>query len=574
MRPLLLFGIALAMCASCAAGVGASPATDGGGGSGHVRACSTDVNCAQTQGCVAGICVDRVTGSAGTSGAAGTTGAAGSSGAAGSATPFAVEIRAPGIAVTEIAAVPETWALQASASVAVSAGFVPTATGFPANANVLFEVPALIPGRPGLAFETSVPKEAGKTTELVVPDAIRGRAGTLTLIPLPPADLMSPPYRFAAVVPAGVDAFRNTAGPDFTLPKDNRTPHGLVLDAIQDPKTGYTARAYQNGGLVSSAGLTNENGTYVMFVPTAVTGPLSIQLAPSSSSDPWFTFDDITLSAPNVDLGTVTLPAFQAPEPGKVAPVVFTVQAEDAPGTPVAGALVRAVTTMNSVSTNPGTTRFWREVTTDAGGVASAYLVPGANRTARVYEVSVVPAAGSPYASACNLQQILNGGETATISLPRRPLLFGFVLSATGTRVAGVSIVASRTAATATTQVCSASAPTTFTTTTDATGEFSLSLEEGTYQLDYDPPAGSAAPRFTEFGVPVMASGASHLVQLPRPGLIEGNVVDAAGVPLPNATVRIFAPRCAIAGGCAMAPLLRAETFTDTNGRFRAIVAN
>jgi len=353
-----------------------------------------------------------------------------------------------------------------------------------------------------------------------------------------------------------------------------RTPHGLVLNALNYPKNGYTARAYQSGTLVSSAGPTKDDGTYVMLVPTAVTAPLSIQLAPSSSSDPWFTFDDITLSAPNVDLGTVTLPAFQPPEPGKVAPVVFTVQAEDAPGTPVAGALVRAVTTMNSVSTNPGTTRFWREVTTDAGGVASAYLVPGANRTARVYEVSVVPAAGSPYASTCNLQQILNGGETATISLPRRPLLFGFVLSATGTRVAGVSIVASRTAATATTQVCSASAPTTFTTTTDATGEFSLSLEEGTYQLDYDPPAGSAAPRFTEFGVPVMASGVSHLVQLPRPGLIEGNVVDAAGVPLPNATVRIFAPRCAIAGGCAMAPLLRAETFTDTNGRFRAIVAN
>jgi hypothetical protein len=561
LRAFLLFGIALAMCASCAPAGAKAPFSTGGGGSGYDRVCSTDANCAPTQGCVAGICVDRVTGAAGTTGAAG---------AAGSATSFAVEIRAPGIPVTEITAVPDTWALQASASVAVSASFATTATGFPANANVLFEVPASIPGRPALAFETAVPKQADIPTEIVVPDAIRGRTGTLTLVPLPPADQTSPPYRFAAVVPAGVNSFRNTAGADFTLPKDTRTPHGLVLDSLMLPKLGYTARAYQSGTLVSSAGLTKDDGTYVMFVPTAVTGALSIQLAPTSSNDPWFTFDDITLGAPNVDLGTVTLPAFQPPEPDMVAPVVFTVQAEDAPSTPVAGALVRAVTTMTSVSTNPGTTRFWREVTTDASGVAPAYLVPGANRMPRMYDVSVVPPPGSLYASTCKRQQqVLNGGETATISVPRRPILSGTVSSAAGTKLEGVSVVASRAPA----QVCSASGPSTFTTTTNKLGAFMLPVDAGTYQLDYDPPAGSAAPRLTEFEVAVDID-VLRAVQLARPGLIDGTVTDADGTPLQNATVRIFAPRCAVAAGCTMAPLLRAETFSDEHGRFRAIVAH
>ena len=564
----LLFGIALATGASCAGGGAKAPLDTGAGGSGYDRVCSTDANCVQTQGCVAGTCVDRVTGTAGTTGAAGTTGSAG---AAGAAMPFAVEIRAPGIAVTEITAVPDTWALQASASVAVTAEFATTASGFPANANVLFEVPALIPGRPALAFETAVPKEPGDPTEIAVPDAVRGRMGTLTLIPLPPADLTSPPHRFSAVVPAGVDSFRNTAGTDFTLPKDNRTPHGLVLDSLMLPKPGYTARAYQSGALVSSAGLTNDDGKFVLFVPTAVTGAISIQLAPMSSSDPWFTFADITLTTPNLDLGTITLPAYQAPDPMKVAPVVFTVLADDQVAAPVAGALLRAVTMMTSVSDNPGVTRFWRESMTDASGVASPYLVPGANRVARMYEVSVVPPAGSIYASTCTQLPVLNGGDTATIRVPRRPVLSGSVASSAGTKLAGITVVASRTAGNA--AACSASTPTTFTATTDQFGAFSLPLDAGTYQLDFDPPAGSAVPRLTQFDVMVDAD-AAHAVQLPRPGLIEGNVVDAAGVPLPNATVRIFAPRCAAAAGCTMAPLLRAETFTDTNGRFRAIVAN
>jgi hypothetical protein len=572
MRALFLFGIVLATCASCSVGAGAkAPSDTGAGGSGYDRVCSTDANCAQTQGCVAGTCVDRVGGGAGTTGAAGTiidAGTSGAAGAAGSAMPSAVEIRAPGITVTEITDVPATWALQASATVAVSAGFATTATEFPSSANVLFAVPALIPGRPALIFEGAVPKTPAPT-EIAVPDAIRGRAGTLTLIPLTPADQTSPPYRFSAVVPAGVDSFRNTAGTDFALPKDNRTPHGLVLDALMRPKLGYVARAYQNGALVSSAGPTREDGKFVLFVPTAVTGAISIQLAPSSSSDPWFTFADVTLTTPNLDLGTVTLPAYQAPEPDKVSPVVFTVQAEDSSAAPVAGALLRAVTMMTSVSDSPGVTRFWRESMTDASGVASPYLVPGANRVARMYEVSVVPPAGSQYASTCTQVPVLNGGDTATIRVPRRPVLSGTVASSAGTKLAGITVVASRAPA----AVCSASPPTTFTATTDTLGAFWLPVDAGSYQLDYDAPAGSAVPRLTEFDV-MVDRDIVHAVQLPRPGLIEGTVVDAAGVPVSSATVRIFAPRCAAAAGCTMAPLLRAETFTDTNGRFRAIVAH
>src|SRR4029079_475195 len=97
-----LLGIALAAVASCAGAGAKAPLDTGTAGSGYGHACSTDANCAETQGCVAGTCVDRVTGTAGTTGAAGTSGQAG---ATGSAMSPAVELRvsnANGTVVTEI----------------------------------------------------------------------------------------------------------------------------------------------------------------------------------------------------------------------------------------------------------------------------------------------------------------------------------------------------------------------------------------------------------------------------------------------------------------------------------------
>ena len=59
---------------------------------------------------------------------------------------------------------------------------------------------------------------------------------------------------------------------------------------------------------------------------------------------------------------------------------------------------------------------------TDANGNASAFLIGGANRTPRTYDVSVVPLAGTPYAAACVQRQVLTGGDRTTIMLSRRPV--------------------------------------------------------------------------------------------------------------------------------------------------------
>ena len=82
-------------------------------------------------------------------------------------------------------------------------------------------------------------------------------------------------------------------------PTDNQTPHGTLLDALNAPKTAYTARAFLDGTLVSNVAAMNADGTFGLFIPAAITGELSVELAPAASTDPWFTFNPMPLGAPN-----------------------------------------------------------------------------------------------------------------------------------------------------------------------------------------------------------------------------------------------------------------------------------
>lgn len=465
-------------------------------------------------------------------------------------------------AITEVAPAPNggSWKLQTSAAVTVAYD-VPMDGIFPSNANLIVSVPSQIPGRPDLTFQMTVRPGIGSAA-IAIPTAIGAQPGTLDVVPLAPADQTSPPYRFA--VP---EAQRPIS---LTLPTNNQTPHGTLLDAFNNAKTTYTARAFVDRNLVSNVVAMQPDGRFVLSIPAAITGVLSIELAPMSGADPWFTFNPMMLSGPNANVGTVILPAYQAPtDPA----IVFTVRASDT-SAPIAGALVRATTILDpDTSTTPaGVTRFWQSGTTTEDGNASFSLIPGVGLTPRPYDVTVVPPSASPYASICIQQQAIRGaGDTATIQAPRRPVLSGTVLSAQGTMLSDVRVTATRDPRFAKLPPCTGSTPTTFTTTTNH-GSYNLPVDPGTYQMDYDPPAGSPTPRFTEYNVRV-DNDTPHSVALPQPFLIEGDVIDADQKPLANAMIRIFEPRCTKIESCTLAPVLRAETQSDTDGHFRAVIA-
>ena len=476
------------------------------------------------------------------------------------ASPLAVEITpatlSPQAALTEFPSISaQDRTFRTTASLSVAAAFdAPTGTVFPATANAILNVPSLIPGRPVLTFETTI-NPGDTAVAMTVPSSAATIAGTLGLIPLPPADQMSPPYWFPFGAQAGTT--------NLSLPSGNQALFGKLADAFGTAKTGYTARAFLDGTLISNVATLKADGSFGLFVPAAITGDVSIELAPAASTDPWFTFNQTPLGEPNNNLGTVTLPAYQVPQA-----VVFMVRGSA--GEPVAGAALRASTILNpdtSTAAPPGVTRFWQSTTTGANGNANVSLIPGVNRTPRLYDVTVVPPPGSVYASTCAKQQpILGGGDTATIPVALRPVLSGTVSSSKGAPVSGVTVTASRTLMLA--KVCSATGPTEFSTTTGETGAYSLPVDSGSYQVDFVPASGAPDPRLSEYNVDVNADKV-HLVQLPQPYLIEGDVVDADTMPLANATIRIFEP---IDDG-TRPPILRAETQSDKDGHFRAIVA-
>jgi hypothetical protein len=474
-------------------------------------------------------------------------------------------------------------------SVAVT--FVAASGGtVPANANILLDVPSQIPGRPDLAYQqTAIPGAAptgsgsAATAQVVVPQKLltNGSTGKLSLLPFAPDDQQTPPYSFVvALTSAGL--------PVETLPSDNLPVSGTLNNSVLKPPTvTFVARAFQRGTLVSNAPPVTSNGDFQLVIPAAVAtvgSPVTIQLTPQSQFDPWFIFTPFQLSGssgPAISLGTVKLGAYT--------PVSqFNVLVQGTDGSRVSGAVVQAQTNLGggSTSSSPtynGTTSFAQSGMTDTNGTVVLSLIPANGGYSGAYDLVAVPPAASPWATTCSDPNMppkavgsgnvtsAGGQPLTTLKLDPRPWLTGTVTDANGRGVAGMAITA--TPGGDPTGNCTSTPAAPGSTTTDYLGSFTLPLDPGTYQLDYDPALGSAAPRLTESGVQVAGtSTVRHDVRLPRAGLVLGTVVSASGDRLPNATVKLFQPQCS-SSPCPTPPLLRGQAVTDSTGYFQIVVA-
>ena len=199
----------------------------------------------------------------------------------------------------------------------------------------------------------------------------------------------------------------------------------------------------------------------------------------------------------------------------------------------------------------------------------------------------MIPPSGSPLGVACsNGLSITIAGlsptagdppQVASLVLPSKVSLTGTILNADGLPVSGVTISATRTAADPNTNCASSivSAPTGDSSKED--GSYQLLVDPGVYRIDYDPPAGAPVPRLTETGVTVAAGDQlARTVQLARGALVMGAVQRAEGTPLSFVGVRFFDVVCSGRDACygknRVEPILRAETHTDSDGNFRAVV--
>jgi hypothetical protein len=450
------------------------------------------------------------------------------------------------------------------------------------SAHVVLSVPAAIPGRPDLRFETELvaPSGAGGAASfrLSLPAGTMGRAATLRLIPTGDDDAGHAPVTLAVTVAPTLA---------LTLPSKSFTVQGRLFLAVGDAKVGQVARAFQGSELVSTVDATTDDGTFVLSIPASRAGsaaPLAVvvELAPPTGAlEPRLISKPFSVTA-NVDLGDLHLPAFIT----QSNVFRFSIRAAGETKLPVAGTVVYARTRLSDDAS--GVATFQRQGTTSDTGQVDLALLPGSTTALRSYDVAIVPPTDSPYATRCLTKFPLGAGGitkapaiVSTPDLPRRTLVGRTVHASDGvTPAEGVMVVVTRTAADPTLPCAADVLTRTPTATTDARGTISLYLDPGTYRFDYVPPAGSPWPRISEEVVlkaTTTTTSTSDTKTLPDAVAADGTARDATGQPLSGAAVRLFeVPKCVMAdcaGEVRQPPTLRAEARTDAAGHFRAVFA-
>jgi hypothetical protein len=440
----------------------------------------------------------------------------------------------------------------------------------PSTANAVLTVPSLIGGLPALTFQapaTPSPSMATVLTATVsVASNVVGTDASLALIPLPPADQQSPPYTSSVIVATSLN-----------MPiAENDVPMGGSLELANQvpPTTTFVARAFQAGVLASNAPLTPTTGPsagkFQLLLPGNVVAagrPLTVQVTPTGPTDPWFVSTPVAPPFPLM-LPTIVLSAYTAPTPFTV-----VVQGPGGAGDPVAGATVKASAILPPTtqgSTLSGSTQFSNSGLTDANGNVALSLLPGTAGNPQSYALTVIPPAGSPYATSCNSSaSVPPTGSMPPVTLMPRPILAGMVLDAAGHGVSGVAVAATPIANSSDT--CSRASGS---TSTAADGSFSLPLDPGMYQLDYDPPVGAGVPRLTES--PVTVSTTPHVAQLRAGALVSGQVLSPPpdSTTLALATVRLYEPQCSsyYCGPNVPPPVLLGQAVTDANGHFQIVI--
>lgn len=472
--------------------------------------------------------------------------------------------------------------LTADAKVTIT-GDLPEGEALIGDSHVIATFLTPIPGHADLQFQTDwlTSPGVGSTPpfSIAVPASTIGSNVTFVITPLPPRDLGQPP--------ANIQGKLATVN-HLTIDHASWFVSGTLVTPDLKVGGGFVAHALSGGQIVSNTATVGVNdGQFRVEIPKQVAQaaaapsgqPITIEIVPSGSQygTPRFTTPSITVT---VDL---TLPNLNLPAIGFATLFRFKVAGPDQK--PVSGALVRAHTVL--ASDESGSSDMVRDGITDMNGNVDLPLLPNSNGGTQNYDVAVIPPSGSTLGISCVSGIAINGGQNpggagttpvaAQLSLATKTTLSGTVTSAEGGGVAGVAVAATRTAVDPTSNCPSSVVASSASGISKADGTFQLMVDPGTYRLDFDPPAGAAVPRLTQTGV-VVAAGSTAMgpVNLPPGELVNGSVQGSDGSPLSSVDLRFYEIACSGADQCfgpmRVQPILRAETHSNTDGSFQAVV--
>ena len=357
---------------------------------------------------------------------------------------------------------------------------------------------------------------------------------------------------------------------------------GTVTDAVGSPVAGVKVKAVDegNGLFVSTIGVTDDTGTFVLAVPKGYRS-YKLTFLPSEANQgiPEVTHDDVsccevdnvtTFSNPE-HIGVYKLPAF--PTPVKYQ---FSLSGRSSSGsvTAVPEATVTFETTVGHEETLDGT--FSVTVSSNADGIVSADLVPGETSMNRTYKVTVTTPVGSEFASEVRFVEVgPQGGAGEQIELQRRVSFSGSVVSMSY-EPADITIQARKTGG------VEAFEGLLYSTWTDAQGRFLLPLDPGEYTLELVPPTGVPLPRWVLHHIWV--DNESQLLQhagvinIPNAAVLDVEVRSAntTGTLLESINVAVYLvdETCAYDTGdpCENSAVLLGSGLTNDAGRARIIV--
>ena len=548
-RDIAPFSLALALLGSCKINAVATP-----------TGCVSDNQCDPGAVCTNGTCLSRAAGGT-----------------------WAIELLPPSdssAAQTQLTAVnfanDKQTILTADAKVTVT-GDLPVGEALIGDSHVIVTIQTPIPGHADLQFQTdwlTPSMGAPLPFSLTLPASTIGSNATFLLSPLPPADLAQPPENVQTKL-ASVNH----------LMVDHSSWY--IDGTVTNPSDGLVAHALSGGQVVSNNFSVTSSGFFHVAVPQQVARaaaapsgqPITLEIIPSGSqySPPRFNTGPITLTA-NITLDPLTLPAI-----GFATLFRFKVAGPDQK--PVSGAIVRAHAVLATYEN--GSSELVRDGATDMNGNVDLPLLPGSNGGTQIYDVSVIPPAGSALGISCTGGISIDGNQNpggagttpvaAQLTLPTKATLSGTIASFEGKAVSGVAVAATRTAVDPASNCASSIVSPSASGISNPDGSFQLMVDPGIYRLDFDPPAGAAVPRLTQTGVVVTAGSTSMgMLRLPSGELINGVVHGSDGSPLPSVDVRFFQLACSGADQCygtmRVEPILRAEAHSDGSGAFQAVV--
>ena len=439
-------------------------------------------------------------------------------------------------------------------------------------ATVTVSRPSSFPGGPGFTAVATAKGGVARGTDsfsVAVPPTGAGDAPfTVTIVPqgtgaAPPNDGSTSPAELAPPARFKVAAQTDTELGTITLGSESSAViAGTLTDAQSQPLAKY--RVVALGHLDASAPLTevstvdySADGTYSITLAdcpsgqtcdSGLSGTIAIEAAPY---DPTVTAPTLETSALQPGTGTHVLA--QPDYMGNKLAATIPIQGLGGNGAvvPVSGA--RVIVTATYAPTSDLTRAvFEADAQTGDDGIANLALLDG-DAFSGGYTIRIIPPAGSTLG--VYEQPLAIADATTPIRLPARLALSGTVVDSEGHGVGNIGVTATPSlrfqwSLDADGQSFLAEIPPA-TAVTDAAGAFSVSVDPiietvwGYYDLDFTAPQGVQSADWTHPDVAVPRQGtlaalALGTEPLPATAYMHGVMVDAAGISIGGAALRVF----------------------------------